>query len=458
MEFPQDFTARERALLGARFDELYAYATPQPARGVTVNALRCTPEWFAQHADFDAKPSPFCPTAFTTAADFRPGRHAWHHAGVLYAQEPSASAPAALLDVQPGMRVADLCAAPGGKTSQLAAALQGQGLLLANEFVAARAEILRQNLERMGVTNAVITNEDTARLAAAMPGQFDRVLVDAPCSGEGMFRKSEEARTEWSEAGVALCAERQRGILREAWRTLRPGGLLLYSTCTFNFTENEGVLRDFSVWAAGETEPAERIAVDPAWGVVCGAEGDFQTFRFYPHKVEGEGFFAAAVRKRAAGCERLRVPSPQRDPLAGADRRAVQELERWVEEPEAMRFAAVGDTFYGYWQPQTEAVAMLSGVLNVIASGVEMGQLFKGVLRPAHALALFTGLRRGAAAVCELPPEEALRYLRRGEVAADRFAEGMNLVTADGAALGFAKRIGRRCNNLYPNSLRILKG
>ena len=267
-----------------------------------------------------------------------------------------------------------------------------------------------------------------------------------------------EVDGEWSEAGVALCAERQRGILREAWRALRPGGLLLYSTCTFNFTENEGVLRDFLVWAAGETEPAERIAVDPAWGVVCGAEGDFQTFRFYPHRVEGEGFFAAAVRKRAAGGERRRVPRPQRDPLAWADRRAVQELERWVEEPEAMRFAAVGGTFYGYWQPQAEAVAMLSGVLNVIASGVEMGQLFKGVLRPAHALALFTGLRRGAAAVCELPPEEALRYLRRGEVAAGRFAEGMNLVTADGAALGFAKRIGRRCNNLYPNSLRILKG
>ena len=197
MEFPQDFTARERALLGARFDELYAYATPQPARGVTVNALRCTPEWFAQHADFDAQPSPFCPTAFTTAADFRPGRHAWHHAGVLYAQEPSASAPAALLDVQPGMRVADLCAAPGGKTSQLAAALQGQGLLLANEFVAARAEILRQNLERMGVTNAVITNEDTARLAAAMPGQFDRVLVDAPTPPKGKPPKVPKAPAEW---------------------------------------------------------------------------------------------------------------------------------------------------------------------------------------------------------------------------------------------------------------------
>ena len=160
MEFPKDFTAREKALLGDRFEELYTYATAQPARGVTVNTLRCTPDWFAAHTDFAAEPSKFCRTAFTTAADFRPGRHPWHHAGLLYAQEPSASAPAALLDVRPGMRVADLCAAPGGKTSQLAAALQGQGLLLANEFVAARAEILRQNLERMGVTNAVITNEE----------------------------------------------------------------------------------------------------------------------------------------------------------------------------------------------------------------------------------------------------------------------------------------------------------
>ena len=181
MQFPQDFTARERALLGSRFDEVYAYATLSPARGVTVNGLRCTPQQFAQSVDFDAAPSVFCPTAFTVAPELRPGRHPWHHAGVFYAQEPSASAPAALLDVQPGMRVADLCAAPGGKTSQLAAALQGQGVLLANEYAAPRAEILRQNLERMGVTNAVITNEDTARLAAAMPGQFDRVLVDAPC-------------------------------------------------------------------------------------------------------------------------------------------------------------------------------------------------------------------------------------------------------------------------------------
>ena len=139
MDFPAEFEARERALLGARFDALYAYATPEPARGVTVNTLRCPCAWFAAHADFAAAPSPFCAAAFTTGAAWRPGRHPWHHAGVLYAQEPSAAAPAALLDVRPGMRVADLCAAPGGKAGQLAAALQGQGLLLANEYDAARA-------------------------------------------------------------------------------------------------------------------------------------------------------------------------------------------------------------------------------------------------------------------------------------------------------------------------------
>lgn len=401
--------------------------------------------WSADGYWLDARPS------FTLDPDF--------HAGRYYVQEASSQFVGRIVAACGGIeggRVLDMCAAPGGKTTLYATLAGRDGLVVANEVVRNRAAVLADNVRKWGLGNVAVTVEDPSRIAR-LEGWFDVVAVDAPCSGEGMFRKSEEARAEWSEAAVALCAERQQGILREAWRALRPGGLLLYSTCTFNFTENEGVLRDFAAWAAGETAPAERIEVSPAWGIVCGAAGDFQTFRFYPHRVEGEGFFAAAVRKRA-GDQRRRMPKPQRNPLTWADRRAVQELERWVEEPEAMRFAAAGDTFYGYRQSQAEAVAALSGAVNVIASGVEMGQLFKGVLKPAHALALFAGLRRGAAPVCELPHDEALRYLRRSEVAADRFAEGMNLVTCDGAALGFAKRIGRRCNNLYPNSLRILKG
>ena len=201
------FERRERALLGGRYEALYAAPTENAARGVTVSALRTTPEAFAGKADFPLRPSPFCKAGFVVEeAAFKPGRHPYHHAGVFYSQEPSASSAAPLLGVRPGMRVLDLCAAPGGKSSQLAAALGGWGLLVSNEYVPARAEVLKSNLERMGVANAVVLNEDTARIAAALPEFFDRVLVDAPCSGEGMFRKEAVAVTQHCEALVQQCA------------------------------------------------------------------------------------------------------------------------------------------------------------------------------------------------------------------------------------------------------------
>lgn len=228
------------ALLGPRFEELFTPRTAAPARGVTVNTLRCTPQRLAELSGLPLAPSPFCREAFAlTDADLRPGRHPWHHAGAFYVQEPSAAAPAALLGVRPGLFVADLCAAPGGKSAQLAAALAGQGLLLANEYDPARASVLRQNLERMGVTNAVVTNEDTARLAAALPGVFDRVLVDAPCSGEGMFRKEAAAAAQYSPALVGHCAALGASILDAAAALVKPGGYLLLSTCTFAPQEDE---------------------------------------------------------------------------------------------------------------------------------------------------------------------------------------------------------------------------
>ena len=455
-QLPELFVQRERALLGPRFDAMFSYPGQGAVRGASVNALRCTPQQFAALADFPLEASPFCPSAFVVPQpDWKPGRHPYHHAGAFYAQEPSASAPAALLDVHPGMRVADLCAAPGGKTSQLAAALAGHGVLLANEFVAARAEVLRQNLERMGVTNAIVTNEDTARLAAAYPGQFDRILVDAPCSGEGMFRKIPEARDEWSENNVKICAVRQAEILREAWKTLRPGGLLIYSTCTFNRLENEGSLEGLLAEAGEEIVESTAFDCPPAWGVVCGRVGPFRTFRFYPHRTRGEGFFAAVARKVSDGGSRVRVPKSRRTIFAPAGRRECAELSRWVAEPERMRFAAVADVYYAYYESQYEAVKMLAESLRVIASGVAMGQIFKERLKPDHALAMFCGLNRRAVPVAELSEEEALRFLRKQEAAAAAFAEGMNLVTHGGAALGFAKRIQNRVNNMYPNSLRI---
>ena len=243
------FEQRERALLGDRFDVLYAAPQETAERGVTVSALRSSPEQFAAKADFPLEASPFCKAAFVVHQPddlkFRPGRHPYHHAGVFYSQEPSASSAAPLLGVQPGMRVLDMCAAPGGKSSQLAAALQGRGVLVSNEYVAARADILKSNLERMGVPNAVVLNEAPARIADALPEFFDRVLVDAPCSGEGMFRKEPVALQQHCEALVKQCAELGAQILDCAAAALAPGGQLVYSTCTFAPEEDEGQVAAF---------------------------------------------------------------------------------------------------------------------------------------------------------------------------------------------------------------------
>ena len=281
-------------------------------------------------------------------------------------------------------------------------------------------------------------------------------MVDAPCSGEGMFRKDHEARGEWSEQNVWNCARVQEEILHEIWPALRDGGTLIYSTCTFNREEDEGVLERFAEWAGEELVESAEVAVEADWGVVVGRVGAFQTFHFYPHKAVGEGFFAAVARKAETG-RRTRLPRSKRAVLTPLDKQSTKELHRWVMEPEAMRFAQAGECCYGWYAEQYEAVKMLSELLPVVYSGVAMGQLFEGKLKPDQALAHFAGLNREAVAVAEFQREEALTYLRKGEVAAEKFSEGLNLVCSEGRPLGFAKRIGARVNNLYPNILRILK-
>ena len=378
------------------------------------------------------------------------------HAGAYYVQEASSQFLAHVLagEEVAGKRILDLCAAPGGKTTLYASLAGSDGLVVANEVNRQRAAVLADNVRKWGLGNVAVTVNEPAQIAV-LEGWFDIVAVDAPCSGEGMFRKIPEARDEWSENNVKICAVLQAEILREAWKTLRPGGLLIYSTCTFNRLENEGSLEGLLAEAGEEIVESTAFDCPPAWGVVCGRVGPFRTFRFYPHRTRGEGFFAAVARKVSDGGSRVRVPKSRRTIFAPAGRRECAELSRWVAEPERMRFAAVADVYYAYYESQYEAVKMLAESLRVIASGVAMGQIFKERLKPDHALAMFCGLDRGAVPVAELSEEEALRFLRKQEAEAAAFAEGMNLVTHGGAALGFAKRIQNRVNNMYPNSLRI---
>ena len=451
MSLPEKFVERVYRDLGPTEGEALCRALD----GDTPTSIRLNPRkpfaqpegrsvpWNALGRYLDVRPS------FTLDCGF--------NAGTYYVQEAGSQFVGHILDGVDleGARVLDMCAAPGGKTTLYSTLVGERGLVVANEIVRNRAAVLADNVRKWGVGNVVVTNNEPRHIAA-FEEWFDVVAVDAPCSGEGMFRKDEQARSEWSEGNVRMCAARQAEILDEAWRSLAGGGLLIYSTCTFNLDENEGTLRAFSERVGDEIEASEAIECPEQWGVVCGREGVWQTFHFYPHRTQSEGFFAAVARKAPNGARRV-TPKPRRKIMNDLGGKSRDELSRWVENPKAMRFAEVAETCYGYYAEVYDDVKHLAESLSVIYSGVAMGRIFGSTLKPDAALAFFAGLRRDVVARATLEKGEALQYLRKQEVPADRFKEGMNLVECEGCALGFVKRIGNRCNNLFPNSLRILK-
>ncbi len=377
------------------------------------------------------------------------------HAGAYYVQEAASQFIDYLLSKEElqGKRVLDMCAAPGGKTTIYSTAVGESGLVVANEYVRSRANVLADNVRKWGMGNVLVTNNSPEHLAQ-FEGWFDVVAVDAPCSGEGMFRKEEVAREDWSNEAVKMCVARQLSIVREAWQSLRDGGLFIYSTCTFNDEEDEGVLRNFIEERGDVFVPSERVDTDDAWGVVRGEVGPFQTFRFFPHKSDSEGLFVAVARKAEDTTQR--TPKARKKVMQEVDKNSRKELMKWLQSPDKYTFATVADMVYAYRAEQFKAVQALSESLTAIYSGVAMGQIFKGKLKPDWALSQYVGLERGAVAVEELDEERALDYLRKRDISVGEMREGINLLTHNGLSLGFAKRVGARCNNLYPNSLKIL--
>ena len=243
-------------------------------------------------------------------------------------------------------------------------------------------------------------------------------------------------------------------ILREAWQSLREGGLLIYSTCTFNRDEDEGVLNALIEEVGDGLTESREIEVDDTWGVVCGRVGVFQTFRFFPHRTGSEGLFVAVARKAEATTQR--TPKARKQIMKSVAKGCDEELRRWVSSPAEMTFAEVGDMIYGYRKSQYKAVQALSEGLTAIYSGVAMGQIFKGRLKPDWALSQYVDLRREGLPVVEVAESVALDYLRKRDISVEGMSEGVNLVVSEGYALGFVKRVGARCNNLYPNSLKIV--
>ena len=379
------------------------------------------------------------------------------HGGAYYVQEASSQFVAHILDGEPlfGKRILDMCAAPGGKSTIYSTLVGREGLVVANDISRSRTLALSDNVQRWGLGNVVVTCGEP-RYIGAFESWFDVVAVDAPCSGEGMFRKMDEARSEWSPSAPEMCAERQREILAEAWRALRPGGVLIYSTCTFNKTEDEGIAQWLMEEYGDEVVAYKDITTPEEWGIVRSEVGAFQCFHFYPHRAAGEGFFAAVARKSEGGAKRV-TPKARRKPFAELSRADSAVVAKWVDDASKHTFKLVGDTIYAYNSVVADDVVALASSLNVVYSGVAMGQIFKGKLKPEHPLALYIGRADDVVPAVELDLEQSLCYLRRQDVAASPFVEGINVVTYKGIAIGFIKRIGARCNNMYPMEQRIIK-
>ena len=426
---PEVFLERMKHQLGDEFEDFLKSLERPRAVALRFNPLKGD----APQLPFVMDNVPWEPQGFYYDPNTRPGLHVFHEAGVYYLQEASAMSAVALLDPQPGERICDLCAAPGGKTSQIAGRMMGEGFLLCNEWSPKRAKILSRNMERMAVSNCLVTNEDTSVLAARFPGAFDRVLIDAPCSGEGMFRKEEAAVTDWSQETVEMCARRQAEILHNGAQLVRPGGRLVYSTCTFAPEENEMAVEQF-LQTHPEFTPEH---VEAPWFAPAG-EG---CYRMWPHKLLGEGHFAAVLRK--VGDEECEYTSIQGTKLPREWLAFAKELGINLPAGQAIQF---GQSLY--WVP--EGMPDLRR-LKVERPGLELGVVKKDRFEPSHALALWLKTCKN---VQDYPAdsEEMAKYIRGDVVPSEK--KGWCLITADGYSIGWGKGDGRVLKNHYPKGLR----
>ena len=425
MNLPQAFMERMRRCLGDEAEEFFASYSRPPEKGIRVNTLKTSIEHFRSITPFKLEPVPWEKNGFYVT-DEKPGKTVLHAAGVYYVQEPSAMCAAPLLDVHGGERVLDLCSAPGGKGTQLAQTMAGNGIIYLNEVNFSRAKILSSNVERMGIRNAVVTCASPAVLAGNLGGVFDKILVDAPCSGEGMFRKDPAAVDEWSEENVDMCAARQADILNYAAQLLAPGGRLVYSTCTFSTEEDEAQISSFL-----KTHPQFRLE---------------KQIKLFPHRVRGEGHYAALLSKLDGEAERIKSVEPR------AGRVATTLFEEFAKQYLKITFSnlhSVGNKLYslpdGYFKCGAQ----------ILRAGIELGEIAKDRFVPSHSLAMSLG--HDEATFIELDESTALSFLSGNTFECAHDTNGWAVAAYSGFPLGWCKVSNGTAKNHLPKALRINK-
>ena len=467
MNLPIEFETRMTALLGGEYEAFYeALCHENAVKGLRVNTNKVSVEAFTQNAPFPMTAIDYVKGGFIVSEDAQAGKNPYHHAGAYYMQDPGAMASvAALPDAlreQKSLKILDVCAAPGGKTTQLAALCRPMGgAVVANEYVSARSRILAGNVERMGLDNVCVLNVDSKYLAEWYPALFDLVAVDAPCSGEGMYRKTDLAITEWSPENVKMCAARQEEILENAAKTVAPNGYLLYSTCTYSLEENEETVAafldrhcDFSL-----CKVSDAVIAHTADGIDV-THGKYPELincrRFYPHLSPGEGQFVALLR-RDADASVGKKPVKDAFTTLGKNDRAVAEAycrETVGRVPTGLGFC--GSNVIAFEAHETLGIPLPP--FGVVAAGVALGEVRKGRIVPHHHFFMAYGAE--FLNKCLLDPNDSSveRYLAGEEIDVSNTSNGLTaLCLSMGDAqisLGGGKLVGGRLKNYYPKGLR----
>ncbi|MCR5703650.1 MAG: RsmF rRNA methyltransferase first C-terminal domain-containing protein [Eubacterium sp.] len=451
---PQDFLERMQKDLKEDFNDfLQGYEKPS-YKSLRVNTLKTYEDFHEKVHDWELEPVPWCPEGYYYNKDLQPGKHPYHEAGVYYIQEASAMLPAVLLDAQPGETVLDLCAAPGGKSTEIASAMKGEGILFCNEIIPNRAKILSENIERMGIKNAIVTNNDSHTLAAKFPEHFHRIMVDAPCSGEGMFRKNSDACEEWSLENVKICGERQLEILENAAIMLKTGGRIVYSTCTFAPIENEGTvcsflnnhpefslvtpkifLEEFDCGHKDWIESPDSLPIDYS-----------KCIRLWPHRLKGEGHFVAVFEKHGEPEDVRKVKAEK-----GIHPKELKEFlsfeKNFLNTKLEGTFIKFGEQLYLL----PDNTPSLKGI-KVLRPGLHLGTFLKNRFEPSHALALALSPEE-VRFVTNINLDTARTYLG-GQTFSAEGEKGWHQITVEGYPLGWGKLAGGIMKNHYPKGLR----